>query len=115
MKLLLDQNISFRVSKKLRPKIPELYHVTDVGLLNSPDKMIWEFAKSENYTIITFDSDFYDLQVLRGFPPKLIWLRFGNTTSDKMVNFITKNISSFRKFISSKEFDDIGCIEFYDL
>ncbi|MDZ7808334.1 MAG: DUF5615 family PIN-like protein [Gracilimonas sp.] len=115
MKLLLDQNISFKVSKKLKTNIPELFHISDFDLLNSQDEEIWKFAKRENYTIITFDADFYDLQTLLGFPPKIIWLRFGNTTTSKMIDFIRTNISSIRNFITSEDFDDIGCLEFYNL
>ena len=76
------------------------------------DRMIWEYAKAKDFAIITFDADFYELQTIRGFPPKIIWLRFGNLTRTEFINFFQKNISKIREFLHSKEFEEIGCLEF---
>ena len=40
-------------------------------LENASDRKIWEFAKKEGFTIVTFDADFYDLVTLFGHPPKI--------------------------------------------
>jgi predicted nuclease of predicted toxin-antitoxin system len=67
MRFLFDQNISHRILGLL----PEFYaHSTSIkaeGMINSQDLEIWEYAKANNYTIITQDSDFNDLNALRGF------------------------------------------------
>ena len=42
------------------------------------DEIIWEYAKNNNFTVISKDSDFYQRALLYGHPPKLIWLRIGN-------------------------------------
>ncbi|MAO63484.1 MAG: hypothetical protein CL666_00640 [Balneola sp.] len=113
MSLLLDQNISFRVVNNLKDHFPELTHVSNCDLLNTEDEQIWEYAKEHSHTIVTFDSDFYDLQTLRGFPPKLIWLRFGNTITEEMISFFTENYETMLEFTDSAEFSDVGCLEFY--
>lgn len=46
MKLLLDQNISYKVVRYLNEKVPELTHVKFVGLLNAEDNEIWKFART---------------------------------------------------------------------
>ena len=61
MNLLFDQNISFRIISKLEDIFPNAKQVKDVGLADRSDLEIWNFAKNNNYCIVTFDSDFYDL------------------------------------------------------
>ena len=78
MKLLFDQNISFRLIKQITDVFPQAQQVMEVGLTDHNDSEIWEFAREHNYTIVTFDSDFYDLSVIKGTPPKIIWLRILN-------------------------------------
>ncbi len=58
MKLLFDQNISFRLLRKIEVQFPEAKQVKEVGLENSTDMQIWEYAKVNHFTIVTFDADF---------------------------------------------------------
>ncbi len=60
MKLLFDQNISFRIKGKIASEYQNSTQVREVGLENATDKEIWEYAKVNDYVIVTFDSDFYD-------------------------------------------------------
>lgn len=64
MKLLFDQNISFRIVSKLKDTFPEAQQVRELGLENSTDREIWEYAKRNDYTVVTFDADFYDMSNL---------------------------------------------------
>ncbi len=52
MKLLFDQNISFRIEKKLSSVFSNSRHISSLGLMNADDVFIWEFAKNENYVIV---------------------------------------------------------------
>lgn len=81
MKLLFDQNITFRVVNLLKNNLVNAMHVNDFDLQFATDREIWKFAKENQYHMVTFDTDFYDLVTLYGFPPKIIWLRLGNTSS----------------------------------
>jgi len=45
MRLLFDQNISFRVVKHLKTELPDAIGVREVGLLNADDFEIWEYAR----------------------------------------------------------------------
>ena len=80
-KYLLDENLSNKLSGKLSPVLHDVMHVCDAGLLNSFDKEIWDFAKANNYVIITKDYDFSDMSHLHGCPPKVIKLNCGNKTT----------------------------------
>ena len=45
MKLLFDQNISFRITKKINPVFPNSKHVRELALEDASDIEIWRFAK----------------------------------------------------------------------
>jgi predicted nuclease of predicted toxin-antitoxin system len=71
MKILFDQNISFRLVKRISDIFPEARQIQSLGLENSSDQEIWNFANKNGYTIITFDADFYNLSLVWGHPLKL--------------------------------------------
>jgi predicted nuclease of predicted toxin-antitoxin system len=54
---------------------PGSIHAFEVGLLESLDIDIWEFARANGFTILTTDADFFELATTLGPPPKVIWLR----------------------------------------
>ena len=87
MKILLDQNISFRVIRKLESSF-EAVQVRELGLEGATDVEIWKYAKERGYTIVSFDADFYNLSVLYGVPPKIIWLRTGNLTTSHIAKYL---------------------------
>ena len=111
MKLLFDQNISFRVASKLQAHFPGCGQVRELKLENKTDREIWNFAKSENYTIVTFDADFYDLATLFGHPPKVIWLRMGNTSSEHLIAVLQSHADIIRSFVTDSNYSNIGCLE----
>ena len=80
MKLLFDQNLSHRLVTSLIDLYPGSAHVRLVGLDRAPDDDIWEYAKANDYCIVTQDSDFAERSRLYGAPPKVVWLRCGNST-----------------------------------
>lgn len=109
MKLLFDQNISHRLVDKINSIKPNLCsQVRQLGLENSTDFHIWQYAKENGYTIVTFDTDFYDLSVLRGAPPKVIWLRLGNTSTKNLEIVLSEKLPTIEEFINQHEFD---CLE----
>jgi predicted nuclease of predicted toxin-antitoxin system len=55
------------------------------------DKEIWEYAKANNLTIITKDSDFADRIVNQSPPPKVIHFKIGNMKLSQLHDFIGKH------------------------
>ena len=110
MRLLFDQNISFRIVKLLNIDFPNCKHVSDVYLQDCTDKEIWEFANKENYTIITQDVDFYDISLLKGNPPKIIWLRVGNLPTKQLASILIKNKIVIQEFIT-EDSNLLSCLE----
>ncbi len=111
MKLLFDQNISFRITKKLIDLLPNCKHVSDCGLMDCDDPDIWEYARKNAYSIVTFDSDFYDISVINGHPPKIIWIRSGNLTTKEIVKLLMQNKDIIEKFLENDDFKDLTCLE----
>lgn len=111
MKLLFDQNISFRIEKLIEVSFPNSKHLSNLNLFNSTDLQIWEFAKKNDYTIVTFDADFYDYSALYGHPPKIIWLRLGNSSTLSVTNTINSNKETICEFIMDTSKEASACLE----
>ncbi|NOT46340.1 MAG: DUF5615 family PIN-like protein [Acidobacteria bacterium] len=78
MKLLLDQNISWRLCGRLADIYPGSEHVRNIGLIDGNDADIWDYAKENGHVVVSKDIDFQQRCLLFGHPPKVIWLRVGN-------------------------------------
>lgn len=110
MKLLFDQNISRKLVDELTSFFPDSTHVYLIGLHESSDDEIWHYAKNNQYVIVTQDSDFNERSTLYGYPPKIIWLRTGNTTTEHILALLKNHhndIILFEKDVT------LGCLQIY--
>jgi predicted nuclease of predicted toxin-antitoxin system len=111
MKLLFDQNISFRITKKLHGYFSACLHVSDCKLSDCEDPEIWSYAKENDFVTVTFDSDFYDISIINGHPPKIIWIRTGNLTTTEIVQLMIENQKTINAFCEDDDFKEISCLE----
>jgi predicted nuclease of predicted toxin-antitoxin system len=82
MKLLLfDENLSPRLADRLVDIYPGSTHVSHVGLDQALDKAVWDYARQNDFMIVTKDADFSEMSLVSGFPPKIIWIRRGNCST----------------------------------
>lgn len=102
MKLLLDENLSDRIIDKIIDLYPDSEHVKTLGLINTDDALIWEFAKFNNFVIVSKDSDFHQRSLLYGHPPKFIYLRIGNSPTSKIIQILRDNFSIITEFYNSE-------------
>lgn len=111
MKLLFDNNISYRIIKKLQHLDIELIHVSST-ILNKPaeDIDIWNFSKANDFTIVSFDEDFEELELMHSFPPKIILLKLGNVSTNYIAKYLSKNISVVVDFYNSEK---LGLLKLY--
>jgi predicted nuclease of predicted toxin-antitoxin system len=111
MKLLLDANLSYRLVKKLAVTYDHIVHINSCGLGTSPsDQTIWEWAKRNDYAIVTNDEDFQHLAVLYGTPPKVVLLRTGNQSSLFISQLLTEKKQAISEFLANA---DLGVLEIY--
>lgn len=81
MKLLFDANLSFRLVEQLNDLYPDSIHVRKIALEKSSDQDIWDYAQNNGFTVVTKDADFHEYTIVRGSPPKVIWIRRGNCST----------------------------------
>jgi predicted nuclease of predicted toxin-antitoxin system len=112
MKLLFDQNISHKILRLIPEKYFESTTVKNEGLINALDREIWEFAKRNDYIIVTQDSDFNDLNSLYGFPPKIIWIRTGNLKTQAIIDILINYSDEINKFVDDNNY---RCFEIFRL
>jgi len=109
MKLLFDENISYRILPLLQDHFEHVESVIHVASVQQ-DLEIWNYAKDNDYVIVTFDEDFYDWQLLRGYPPKLIWLRMGNTPTQPLAAKLIAEKDQIQRLVDDVE---LGVLEMY--
>jgi predicted nuclease of predicted toxin-antitoxin system len=111
MKLLIDQNISHRIISKMGDTLGILTHVRDLNWINYPDITIFRNARNLGYdAIITLDEDFNKIILELSIPPKVIWLRIGNCSTNSIALALFKNIDIIHSFMNDNEHD---CLEIY--
>ena len=98
MKLLFDENLSPKLPRLLATLFPGSAHVRECGPLGLPDEEVWDYAGANGFTIVSKDSDFQQRSLLYGQPPKIVWLRIGNCTTEQIAQLITANEQDMRAF-----------------
>ena len=111
MKLLLDQNISYRLISKIEYLFPNTDQVKRLKLDGKTDHQIWNYTRLNGYTILTFDGDFCDIAAVKGHPPKIIWLRTGNLTTAQLAEVIISRADLIVDFIVSQSSEAWACLE----
>jgi predicted nuclease of predicted toxin-antitoxin system len=81
---------------------PNSAHVKTLALTNTDDGIIWEYAKTHDFVIVSKDADFHQRSLLYGYPPKFIYLRVGNCPTSKIVQALRNNFAIIMQFIDSK-------------
>lgn len=76
MRLLLDENLSYRIAEQLVDAGHETVHVTTVGLGDTDDDVIFAWAQDERRIVVTSDADFSEMLALGGASgPSVLHLR----------------------------------------
>ena len=110
MKLLFDQNLSFKLCRPLTVLFPGTTQVRLVGLADATDRAVWDYAKANGFTLVSLDSDFGEMAALLGPPPKVIWLRCGNQPTAAVETLLRSHAAAIVGF----ELDaTAACLEIY--
>lgn len=108
MKLLFDNNLSHKLVGRLDDLYPDSSHVMLEGLDQAEDHANWDLAKANGFIIVTKDSDFNELSIMKGCPPKVIWLRMGNSRVSAIEHIIREHALSINTFLKDLE---LGILE----
>src|SRR5262245_61044296 len=103
MRLLFDQNLSPQLVSLLEDLCSGSIHVRDVGLQRADDLTVWAHAAHHGLCILSKDSDFHQLSFLLGHPPKVIWIRLGNCSTEEIAALFRNHVDAIRAFIDDTE------------
>jgi len=98
VKLLFDQNLSPKLVGRLDDLFPGSRHVQSEGLDRSNDGQVWEHARVNGFAVVTKDEDYNDLSVVRGSPPRVIWLQVGNCTTAEVEALFRARFTDIKAF-----------------
>ena len=102
MKLLLDQNLSPKLVTRLTELFPDSVHVQDAGLATADDSELWNYARDNDYLILSKDADFSDKSAIYGYPPKVLWLKRGNCSTSTVETILRDYSSDIEVFVKDQ-------------
>jgi len=105
MKLLFDQNLSPRLAAAPAGLFPDSIHVMACGLDRVSDQSVWEYARGNGFTLVTKDSDFQELSLMQGAPPKVVWLRVGNCSTAHIEQVLRRHAEDIKDMADNAEVD----------
>ena len=103
MKLLVDQNLSPWLCRFLRRQFPDSVHVREIGLAQSSDADVWDYAARQGFAILTKDADFRQRSFLMGPPPKVIWVRLGNCSTRAIEELLNSRLAELEEFLADPQ------------
>jgi predicted nuclease of predicted toxin-antitoxin system len=103
LKLLFDQNLSYRLVGLLEDHFPKSEHVKSLGMEEASDSSIWEYARVNDFVIISKDSDFHQRSFLYGHPPKVIWIQRGNCSTIEIYDIVLKHQDDIARFLNNSD------------
>jgi predicted nuclease of predicted toxin-antitoxin system len=98
VRLLLDQNLSYKLVSRWQDLFPGSAHLREFGLTQADDAEVWAFAAAGSYVVTTKDRDFEDEALFPGPPPKCIRLAVGNTSTNEIDEFVRDRVSEVLAF-----------------
>jgi predicted nuclease of predicted toxin-antitoxin system len=103
VRLLFDEQLSEELSTLLDDIFPDSLHVRQRAAGGSPDTSVWELARAQQCVLVTKDEDFHRLSVLRGAPPKIVWIRIGNCATQDVAQLLREHHAGIRRFVEQEE------------
>ena len=82
-----------------------LLSLSEVG-----DQVLWDYAKENGFAIVSQDADFAEMAVLQRSPPKVIWLRAGNQSTEDVSSLLLRHADLILAFGDDLE---AACLEIY--
>ena len=79
--------------------IPSQLHVRLLGAGGAPDDVVWRLAKEHDCVLVTRDEDFLRLSIVRGAPPKVVWLAVGNCSNPEVIRLLRTRHYNIQEFL----------------
>jgi predicted nuclease of predicted toxin-antitoxin system len=99
MRLLFDANLSPSLVERLADVYPDSVHVQLYGLQLS-DVAVWQIAADHGLTLVSKDTDFQAMALVKGFPPKLVLVRLGNCRTALVEAILRQRLLDVERFVT---------------
>jgi predicted nuclease of predicted toxin-antitoxin system len=106
----IRSNLSRKLVTSLADIFPNASHVQLQGLAEKTDTEIWDFAKLNDFCIVTQDADFTERSRLYSSPPKVVWLRCGNAPTNQVETLIRYGQEAIQELLSNS---NLHCLELH--
>lgn len=104
MRILLDQNLSPKLIRRLADVFPGLESVYDHGLTGASDLFIFDWARRKEFSApISTDRDFVYLAERMGPPPKVIRIERCDFASSVIEQLLRQEASRIHDFLGSDQ------------
>jgi len=100
---LFDENLSWRLVKRVSDMYPGCVHINELGLERGADSAIWKRAGELALAIVSKDDDFRQRAMVFGSPPKTVWLRLGNASTRQIETVLRDREGDVRAFLGDTE------------
>ncbi len=95
-RLFLDQNIRIEVAERLRKDGHDVVHASEAGLRDRDDLTLFQWAKSNNRIIVTFDADFAEHAYWAREPhPGVVRMRLEPQTPEHVTSVLQKFLAVY--------------------
>ena len=103
VRLLFDEQLSEELPELLRDVFPDSLHVRQLGAGGAADLTVWALARERGCVLVTKDEDFQRVSILRGAPPKVVWIRLGNCATEDVAQLLREHRASIERFAEQTE------------
>lgn len=103
MRLLFDEQLSEHLPSLVAAAYPDSLQVRLLDAGGASDERVWELAREHGCILVTKDEDFHRLSVLRGAPPKVVWIRLGNCSTEDVAALLLRHVDAVREFIEQED------------
>ncbi|ULA64909.1 MAG: hypothetical protein LZF86_190202 [Nitrospira sp.] len=103
MRLLLDENLSESILPAIADLYPDSLHVRVLGAGGVSDDVVWQLAKEHACLLVTRDEDFIRFSMVRGTPPKVVWLAVGNCSNQEVIRLLRSRYQELQTFVCHEQ------------
>ena len=102
-RLFFDEPLSEQLCETLADIFPGCLHIRLLGQGGAADATVWDLARQHGCLVVSKDEDFHRLALLLGAPPKFVWIRLGNCTTDDIARLLRRRHDDIIRFDEQDE------------
>lgn len=109
MKFIVDAQLPRRLAAEIKALGEEVVHTLDFPLKNATaDSEIIRLAVEQRAVVVTKDRDFVDRYLLKGEPPKLLFITTGNIPNNDLISLIRTNWRTLHDMFEQGDFIELS-------